>query len=231
MFEETQTSRVTSGPALACTALPLFDATQLDSVQRAFQSAARCELGQAWQMESSPRFAPAVVRVGWRGNAFLVYADLTDTDIFTRVTGLNQRLWELGDSFEMFLKPEEQEAYIELQVSPNNQLLQLRYANTAMLDRARKTGCLAEAIIPGDAFASRTWIEDKKSRWHVLAEIPGPLVCGASESLSGSRWRFSFSRYDYTCGEAEPVISSSSPHAEANFHRQHEWRTLQFNER
>lgn len=228
MFEETQRSRAPYEPALACVTLPPFDATQLDGVRGAFASAARCELGQAWQAATSPRFAPAVVRFGWSGNVLLVYAELTDADIFTRATELNQRLWELGDSFEIFLRPEDQEAYVELQVAPNNQRLQLRYANIAALDCARQTGRLTEALLPGDAFLSRTWIEEQHSRWHVLAGISTALVCGGSGELSGRRWRFSFSRYDYTRGEDEPVISSSSAHAEADFHRQHEWGQLYF---
>ncbi len=225
---KSQIARATAGPSLACAALSPFNAMHLDSVRHAFQSAARCELRQGWQPEPSPRFAPAVGRVGWSRNVLQVYAELTDADICTQASGLNQRLWELGDSFEIFLRPEGQEAYVELQVAPNNQRLQLRYASTAALDRARKTGSLADALIPGDAFTSRTWIEDQQSRWLVFAEIPAFLVCGSSDSLSGSRWHFSFSRYDYTRGVDEPVISSSSPHAEANFHRQQEWGVLHF---
>jgi len=228
VFETTPSSRVTLGPVLACAALPPFDATQLDSVRRAFQRAARCELRQAWQTETSPRFAPAVVRVGWSENVFLVYAELTDADIFTRATGLNQRTWELGDAFEIFLRPKGQEAYIEFQVTPNNQRLQLCYANTAMLERARQNGSLAEALIPGEAFRSKTWIEEKNSRWHVFAEIPAHVVCGSNDPLAGSRWHFSFSRYDYTKGVNEPVISSTSPHIEANFHSQKEWGVIPF---
>jgi hypothetical protein len=39
-------------------------------------------------------------------------------------------------------------------------------------------------------------------------------------------WRFSFSRYDYTRGRVAPVISSTSPHAKADFHHQQEWGIL-----
>ena len=225
---ENSSSRVTTGPLLACAALPPFNSMNLDSVRDAFQSAARCELQQAWQAETSPHFAPAVVRAGWSRNVLQVYAELTDADILTQASGLNQRLWELGDSFEIFLRPEGREAYVEFQVSPNNQRLQLRYANIAALDRARKTGDLNAVLIPGDAFSSRTWIEEHNSRWHVLAEIPALSVCGSSDALGDSRWYFSFSRYDHTHDVGEPVISSTSPHAEADFHRQQEWGEMKF---
>lgn len=185
-------------------------------------------MGQAWQEKLSERFVPAMVRAGWRHNSLLVYAELTDVDIFTRASGLNQRTWELGDAFEIFLRPDGQEAYVEFQVAPNNQRLQLRYANTAALERARKTGSMMEALIPGEAFRSKTWIEDQNSRWHVFAEIPGHVVCGSNDPLAGSLWHFSFSRYDYTQGVAEPVISSTSPHVEVNFHSQKEWGVIHF---
>jgi hypothetical protein len=47
--------------------------------------------------------------------------------------------------------------------------------------------------------------------------------CGDNE-----RERIRFSRYDYTRGMGEPVLSSTSPHRRLDFHRQHEWGTLDF---
>jgi hypothetical protein len=213
---------------LPCRPLPAFNPMHLDGVRSAFQSVDPCALRQTWQAEPSPQFAPALVRAGWNRNALLVYAELLDADIQTQASGVNQRLWELGDAFEIFLRPEGQEAYVEFQVSPNNQRLQLRYENAAALERARRTGSCAPALIPGEAFWSKVWIEDNPSRWHVFAEIPAAVVCGSGDALGGARWRFSFSRYDYTRGLDEPVISSTSPHAEANFHRQQEWGVLHF---
>lgn len=220
--------RFNQGPKLVGVMLPDFNSTDLEGVRRGFHSATPCDMRQTWQAKQSERFAPAVVRAGWRHNSFLIYAELTDADIFTQASVLNQRTWELGDAFEIFLRPEGQEAYVEFQVTPNNQRLQLRYANTAALDRARQTGSMAEALIPGEAFRSKTWIEDKNSRWHVFAEIPAQVVCGSNDPLAGSRWHFSFSRYDYTQGVTEPVISSTSPHAQANFHSQKEWGVIEF---
>jgi len=53
-------------------------------------------------------------------------------------------------------------------------------------------------------------------------------VCGSNDPLAGRRWHFSFSRYDDTQGVTEPVISSTSPHAVANFHSQKEWGVIEF---
>ena len=216
------------GPLVQCVALPEFDDADLESVRGAFQAATACPLGQAWQSEPSSGFAPAEVRVGWRGASLLVFAEMTDGDIHTSATVLNQRMWELGDAFEIFLRAKGRDAYVEFQVAPNNQRLQLRYANRTALDHARATGDLAGALIEGDVFRSRTWIRMQHSRWNVFVEIPATSVCDSRDLLAGSRWHFSFSRYDHTRGLGEPVISSTSPHSEADFHRQQEWGVLTF---
>jgi hypothetical protein len=53
-------------------------------------------------------------------------------------------------------------------------------------------------------------------------------VCDRPGPLASAEWLFSFSRYDYTRGRGEPVISSTSPHAAPAFHRQQEWGRLRF---
>jgi hypothetical protein len=207
-----------------------FSADDLTSVCRAFERAPICELQQAWLPTPDPCFAPGTVRVGWRENTLFVYAELPDADVFTGASALNQRLWELGDAFEIFLKTESQESYVELQVAPTNHRLQLRYADRTALEDARRSGDLSGALIPGEAFHSRTWVQEAPSRWNVLAEIPASLVTGPNARLD-VRWQSSFGRYDYTRGHARPVISSTSPHSEADFHRQHEWGWLEFEQR
>ena len=217
-----------AAPEIPCQQLGAFDRTNLEDVRRAFQSATPCLLGQAWLGEDQAGFSPASVRIGWRGNLLLVFAELADQDIFSRATELNQRTWELGDVFEIFLGPAEGGSYIEFHVTPGNQKLQLRYADSQAVGRARKTGDWRELLIPVEVFRSTTWIESHQQQWSVLAEIPASIVCDSNASIGNARWRFSFGRYDYTRGAAEPCISSTSPHAEPDFHRQHEWGVLTF---
>jgi hypothetical protein len=219
---------IRTGPPLCGRRLASIDPADFAQLQAAFSAAPSVTLQQTWQVPPSANFAPATVRVAWQGDSLLVFAELTDAEIVSGSTRHNQRLWELGDSFEMFFRPEHQEAYLELQVSPNNHRLQLRYANPEALERARITGSIQEALIHGAAFRSYVWLEAQKSRWFVLAEVPTPLVQAAGAAQPGDGWRYSFSRYDYTKSESEPVISSTSPHAEANFHRQQEWGRLEF---
>ena len=203
-------------------------AADLAAVRAAFASATPCALGQEWRAELEPDFAPGQVRVGWRLDELLVFAELTDRDIFSHATGDNQRMWELGDTFEIFLRPAGQTEYFELHVTPNNHRLQLCFPDATALERLRATGRIDEFVFPDGAFHSRTWVQSGNQKWFVFAAVPARMVCGQAQLIPGSRWHFSFSRYDCTRGNPEPVISSTSPHVVASFHRQEEWGEMTF---
>ena len=210
-----------------CPRLPAFRPTDLEAVRAAFTDAPPIPLGQAWLEAPEPDFAPGTVRTGWRDDALVVLAELSDADIHTRASRHNDRFWELGDTFEMFLQRETGEPYIELHVTPDNLRLQLRFTDPPAPQPEADGGRFEAALIHANVFNSHTWVNHVEREWCVLAEIPAALVAG----LPGSSLRFSFSRYDYTRGRDRPVISSSSPHAEPRFHRQHEWGVLRFGDR
>lgn len=214
-------------PAIWCLPLPAFDESNLDSVRAAFAAATPCAMGQAWRAVVEPGFAPGHVHTGWRQDSLLLFAELTDHNIFTNATAANQRMWELGDTFEIFLRPAGRTEYVEFQVTPNNQQLQLRFANHEALRRARMTNAFEEFLLPANVFRSMTWVQPGNQKWFVYASIPAILVSGMARLNAGGRWHFSFSRYANTHG-GEPVISSTSPHAAADFHRQQEWGELVF---
>lgn len=215
-------------PQLECRELPVFAADNLDAVRAAFAPADSCELRQSWLSEPEADFMPTTVRAGWRGDALLVLAELEDADIFTRATALNQRMWELGDTFEIFLQPAGSPGYVEFHVTPNNQRLQVSFPDAAALQRAQASGSIEELLVAGEAFRSWTWPLPDKQCWFVYAEIPAAAVCGAQLPLTGTQWHFSFSRYDYARGRPEPILSSSSPHSLLNFHRRQEWGAIFF---
>lgn len=213
---------------LNCRRLPAFDADNLEAVSAAFVMAGGCVMRQSWLEQPEPDFTQAVVRVGWRDDALLVFAELDDSDIFTRATTHNQRMWELGDVLEIFLSPENSASYVEFHVTPNNFRLQLRFPDTPTMRRAQSENKFDHLMLPDGVFVSRTWTQPETKQWFVLAEIPAAPVCGANKSLPGTNWRFSFSRYDEVRGRPEPIISSTSPHAKPDFHRREEWGTMFF---
>lgn len=215
-------------PQLNCRRLPAFDADELDAVSAAFVMAGGCVMRQSWLEQPEPDFTQAVARVGWRDDALLVFAELDDRDIFTGATAHNQRMWELGDVLEIFLSPENSTSYVEFHITPNNFRLQLRFPDTSTMRRAQTENKFDHLMLPDGVFSSRVWTQPETKQWFVLAEIPAASVCGANKLLSGTNWQFSFSRYDYVRGRPEPIISSTSPHAKADFHRREEWGTLSF---
>jgi hypothetical protein len=173
---------------------------------------------QAWLEAPEADFLAAAIRVGWTPTSLLVRADLPDRDIFTQATESNQRMWELGDVFEIFLQAADRSEYVELHVTPPNLRLQLYF---------QSAGKPATRLDDG-AFASRVKIDSENQRWTVYAEIPARLVSGRDSIHAEESWHFSFSRYDASRDGQRPVLSSTSPHQVLNFHRVHEWGSLVF---
>jgi len=217
-----------SSKPVKCHRLEAFASANLDEVSQAFQPACQLTFQQPWLEKAEPGFAPGLVRLGWRAETLLVFAELSDADIFTNAVHDHDRLWEVGDCIEIFLRPAGQTAYMEFQIAPNNQRLQLHYPDPAVLKRIRQTDSFESARVPRPAFDSRTWVLPATRRWFVFAEIPAASVCETHRPLAGSRWHFSFGRYDYARGRPLPVISSTSGHPQPDFHRQAEWSLLQF---
>lgn len=220
-------AQLTAGPELWCPELSAFDESDLVAVRQVFQGVKPCQLLQAWQSDVSPGFAPGTVQVGWWDGCLLVFAELTDADIFSHATEPNQRLWELGDAFEIYLRPANEPTYVQFDIAPNNQRLQLRIPSVAALRQAQTTSEFAELVLPGNMIRSQVWLAPEEGKWFVFAAISAKAAFG-SASVGGGRWHFSFSRYDHTRGQLEPVISSIAPHARADFHRQQEWGVIHF---
>jgi Carbohydrate family 9 binding domain-like len=217
------------GPlAVDCIKLPSFNTHDFQAIEHAFRGQTWIQMRQAWRAKEQRAFAPCYVRIGWHEDAMLVFAELNDVDILTRATKLNQRLWELGDSFEIFLRPVEQSSYLEFQVAPNNHQLQLRYPNPVAVEEARKADDFKPYLIFHEGFFSATWVRPAEFKWFAFAKISKDLVCEKRASLEGKEWLFSFSRYDYTSTQRKPVVSSTSPHSLPEFHCQEEWGKMRF---
>ena len=212
-------------PTIDCRPLPAFALDDPASVRAAFREATPVPFRQAWLETPERDFAPGTVRTGWREASLYVLADLFDVDVFTRAERHNERFWELGDTFEMFLQPAGSQTYVELHVAPNNRRLQLRFAKPPS---AADRDPFAAALIDDQVFDSRTWVIPAEHGWRVFAHITAAAAGQASGPLASSKWRFSFGRYDATRGRPEPVISSTSPHTVPAFHRPHEWGELRF---
>ncbi|MFM8831356.1 MAG: hypothetical protein ACKOHM_10190 [Spartobacteria bacterium] len=173
---------------------------------------------QGWLETPQSGFLPAEIRIAWTPSRLVVRAEIPDRDIFTLATGPNQRTWELGDVFEIFLQAEDRSDYVELHVTPPNFRLQLHIESP---------GKPATQLDDG-VFSSQVEIDAANQRWIVSAEVPASLVSGRDHIRPGESWRFSFSRYDASRDGHPLVLSSTSPHQAVNFHRTHEWGKITF---
>ena len=190
------------------------------------------KMRQAWRAEPEPDLLPARVRVGWSESAMLVEAELSDRDIFNPITEFNQTAFNNGDVFEIFLRPEWQTPYFEFHITPSNQLLQLRFADAQQVRQLPSVGTLDERLagkkIWDQRITSSVRVEAAAQRWLVSVAIPFAMVVETGAMQPGARWLCSFCRYDHTRGRSAPVLSSTSPHAQCNFHRQEEWQPIEF---
>jgi hypothetical protein len=215
-------------PRLKVPRLTGFTLSDAMAAYRQLEGAETVELRQGWYRETEPFFRPGRVRTGWTRTTLIVAAELDDADIFNPVAAFNDPAFMKGDVFEIFLRPENQEAYYEFHVSPQNQQFQLRIPSGVAFQLARAGGSMEHWKIRQRCIESRATIRAAEQKWWVAAVIPFSLVAERGPVTAGSSWRFSFCRYDYTRGSPWPILSSTSPHRQADFHRQAEWGTLLF---
>jgi len=203
---------------ISCPCIPEKSLPQGDAIPDSLALSAPVLMQQGWLDAPQANFLAAEIRVGWTPSRLVVLAEIPDRDIFTEATGPNQRTWELGDVFEIFLKPEDRSDYVELHVTPPNFRLQLEFESPG-----KPATKLDEGV-----FSSRVKIDTANQQWTVYAEVPASLVSRREHIEAGESWLFSFSRYDASRDGRPPILSSTSPHQAINFHRIHEWGKITF---
>lgn len=182
---------------------------------------------QAWKgPEAAPREA-GVAYVGCSPAGLWFYTCLQDSDIFSRATADDQRMWTLGDVVEFFVKPgRERRDYWEIHVTPNGFLMDLYIE-----DR--------EAFLQGKAPFEGALAHHSHSRFEVAAfpeqrkwctEICIPWSAFAVDGLppAGAAWQFAVCRYNCTGGLENPELSSVAPYTVMSFHRYEEFLDLAF---
>jgi len=167
-----------------------------------------------------------MVRISWNSGGILVRGDMEDADVTTRATADSQHLWELGDVFEIFLEAEGAGFYTEMHVAPGNHRLHLQLRPDDYEAMKKKALHPSDLMIRPPGFECHSAITP--TGWTVGVRIPAALVDPQGLITPASRWRASFCRYDAWSDGRPPVLSSTSPHRELNFHRRHEWRPLCF---
>lgn len=195
-----------------------------DDPERAISRATSIPLDSCWP--AGAICSKTSVRVAWNPRELFVRADLDDEDVTTKATRDGEYLWQLGDVFEIFLEAEGAGYYTEMHVAPGNHRLHLRIRPEDYKAMKRKALSPSALMVRPPGFQSRFC--KTPSGWSVEAIIPARLVDPAGTITPASRWKASFSRYDAWSDGRPPVLSSTSPHKEPNFHSRQDWRFLCF---
>ncbi len=181
---------------------------------------------QSWLPEAERNLRPGFVRIGWRGSFFCFDAHLVDDAIFTTASRRNDELYRLGDTLELFAGAVGEDAYVEYHFSPNDLVMQLFWPRSIRELNVRESGGI------------QTFMREENESRHVLCwtekgwRVSGMLAASAlgvqSDTLTSRNWEISFGRYDYSPLNSTPVISSTSRHEQASFHRRFEWTQVEF---
>ncbi|MEI6033050.1 MAG: hypothetical protein WCS65_02065 [Verrucomicrobiae bacterium] len=184
-------------------------------------------LGQSWTKK--PVQAEATrVHFAWSRKSLVVFAEMDDRQVGSLATRDNQKMWDLGDAFEVFLRAPGVREYVEIHVTPENHRLHLRYPPGGLQEIAMGRADFPQFFMKADEMRRiRSAAVRTKSGWNVALVIPADLVADRP-IRAGMTWRFSVARYDGDRKKTPPVLTASSPYQELGFHRLNEWGTLKF---
>lgn len=178
----------------------------------------RFVFGQSWRETPEPGFRPASAWLVAAEDRLLVYAELAATVVRTTATADQQRLWELGDVFEILLQAPGAEGYFEFQVAPNGCRLQLRYPRVGL---PLQQG-IDPYLWPEGCLQAATDARPAERAWRVAAVLPvAPLLAGGDPRGAGA-WRVAFCRYDYDAAHRF-ILSASAAFQAPSYHRLGEW--------
>ncbi|GAB4169676.1 MAG: hypothetical protein Fur0032_08280 [Terrimicrobiaceae bacterium] len=180
-------------------------------------------LTQPWQESPEAGFQPGEVRLSWAPEKLVVVADLSDRDVKTLATAHNQKLWKLGDVFEVFVQVEGREDYAEMHVAPNNQQMHLKLPRVGWRPSPdAEPLTFDQVLVSSVGFYSETI--RTPTGWYARLEIPAEVL-GLKEFRPGEALRISFCRYDYN-GDREPVLSTTAKHRKVAFHQPGDWTRI-----
>ncbi|MEO6053180.1 MAG: hypothetical protein ABIP97_04135 [Chthoniobacterales bacterium] len=240
---------------ISCKPLPKFDPSEQKSVAKAFKNAEPSPFQQTWLPEKDKGFEPGNVRLGWKPDALWIYAVMDDADVSNPTTKMNEMqdlattdakhyrivTTLLGDAFEMIVRQQEPAPYYEFHVTPQNQILQLKwldwkdYGSTDWRPGAKNT-FLSHLVEGAKLFTSNVWINRERKQWSVLISVPAELITGKKTISAGDMWLFTSARYDaLSKDDPNPITSSTTLHFRSrnprrflSFHRADEWSHINF---
>lgn len=185
------------------------------------------QFGQPWNESKEQGFRGGEVKVGYSATHLFISATLEDDYIFNQAEKLNDKAWMLGDIFEILLINPENQFYWEIQITPDNQKLQIKWPMSGPKSINDEHPLESFFVYSEAIIATKTMT--LKGQWQIFAAIP---FINIGKPLTGSTnsplLRASFCRYDYSSLDNPPILSSTSPYQEPRFHRLDEFTTIHF---
>lgn len=185
--------------------------------------------GQPWLENEQKNFRAGHVALYPHRNGLAIIASLSDEEIYSDATAMNQAMWRLGDAFEIFIGIPGQPEYWELHVTPNNHRLQLLWTEQALTSFHKKASVLSNhTISDADFLASATRINHTEGYWQVYVFLPWVSI-GLSDGCDSYSLELAFCRYDSEKSKQAPLLSSTAQLNEKNFHLRQQWSKVTFN--
>ncbi len=204
-------------PSIPCARVSDADAELGSEHPQKYRDAAKLTLGQFWQG------ADAFIGASETGLCFYIY--MRDSDIFSRATADNQKMWTLGDVAELFVKPGgERSDYWEIHVTPNDFIMDIYIPEREQLMGGKISW--EEVLAPDSHTRKRVHVGD--GSWAVEACVPWSAFDVEGLPPAGSEWKIAVCRYNCTGDLENQELSSTASFSEASFHRHEEYTTLVF---
>jgi len=204
--------------------------TTLEEAATLFLSAPATPLGQPWLPSTESVFRPGSVSLLRDPSHLGVWADLHDDDVFNHGTSSDQPLWELGDVFEIFLRPLPDERYFEFHLTPDNVPLKLAFPSELVFWREacfyRREPWVWNYALPGTPFVSE--VARRPGGWQLWVRIPWTTLTGGEPPADRTQWLGCFCRYDADRSRPSPILSSTGAFIRKQFHDQRGWNQIVF---
>jgi len=154
-----------------------------------------------------------------------------DSDIISYSTADNQRMWQLGDCAEVFLKNKTSDDYWEIHVTPNAHLMDIHIP-----DREGFGMDKWDEVVAAES-GTEYRVSVGEGSWAAELLVPFAALGLDGPPAAGTYWQWHVGRYNSTSdqelredgtigGSAEN--SSTAPLTESGFHRHEEFNQLYF---
>lgn len=211
--------------SIACVQVADTDAELGVERPEKYSAGAQLTLGQFWKGADALPAERAHAFVGASAAGLCFYVYLEDSDIGSRATADNQKMWTLGDVAEFFIKPGgDRTDYWEIHITPNDFLMDIYIPNREVFTGG-EIGW-EDVVAPESHTRKRVGVGD--GYWALEACIPWKAFRLSGIPDDGDIWRIAVCRYNYASGCDEPELSSTAALTQPGFHRYEEYTELVF---